>query len=76
MHPTGRAITEALTEAELQVDACLDVAAAMRRRAADFGPSSPLGRGWAHWAGRLETEAVRLQGLDDLSPQRSLQVVR
>jgi hypothetical protein len=76
VHNAGRAIADALTEAELQVDACLDIAAAMRCRAADFGPNSPLGRGWSHWAQRLEKEADRLQGQDDQSPQRSLRAVR
>jgi hypothetical protein len=77
VHNAGRAIADALTEPEIQVAACLQVAAAMRKAAADLGgPSSPVGRGWSHWAQRLETEAARLQGLDDPSPQRSLRAVR
>jgi hypothetical protein len=76
VHTTGRAIADALTEAELQVAACTYVAASMRSAAADLGASSPLGRAWSHWAARLEKEADRLQGLDDQPPPPSLRAVR
>jgi hypothetical protein len=76
VHTAGRALADALTDAELQVAACLTVAATMRTAAADLGPNSPLGRAWSHWAARLETEADHLQARAAQPPQPSLQVVR
>jgi hypothetical protein len=76
VHTAGRAIADALTEAELEVAAYERAAAVMRGNAATLGISSPAGRGWAHWAQRCEKEADRLQGQSDRSPQRSLRAVR
>jgi hypothetical protein len=63
-------------ETAMQADWLLASAALMRNAAADFGPDSPLGRAWAHWAGRQEARArliLETESLEDQPPLRLVQ---